>query len=139
MHDKEKTMANTDELIRFDGRKVLAEVGGKLRGVEDIDSIREFLKNKYGADSVVETQSTFVVNGKPYIKPWLPRTRTGIFNVCGAMYYIETLTRSSENGRIKPRRSFFPLSVLSVQDNRTLIAMVNEERNEYVRYTIIDE
>lgn len=126
------------ELQLFNGKKVLAEVAGNLKSVEDIDSIRELLTRKYGAENVIERTDSFLVNGKLYIKPWLPRTRTGTFHVKGDMYYIQATERSTEEGRIKPRKSFFPLTALSMQDSKTLVAMVNVERNEYLTYTLVN-
>lgn len=104
-----------------------------LKTVEDIDDMRQHLINKHGADNVIEKPSHFCTPERNYLKPWLPRMRTGIFNVVAGNYYIDILT-SSAKGRLTPRHSYFPLSTLSVKDDRTLVAVVNKRTNGRLEY-----
>ena len=127
------------ELQMFNGKKIRAVVSGNMKAVEDIDDIRTHLQTKYGADNIKENPNSFIVKGKKYLKPWVPRERTGIFHVKGSMYYIETLERSTEDGRMKPRYSLYPIDKLTMVDPNTIHCMVKEDNNEYIRYTLITD
>lgn len=123
-------------LNMFDGQKIKA-IAINIKCVEDIDDIRIHLKNKYGEENIQENERAFIVKGKPYLKPWLPRERLGVFGVSGSQYYIEAESRSAV-GRIAPRRSFYPLTVLSMKDEKTLISTIDAAQNHIIEYSLQD-
>ena len=129
-------MATVDQLKSFVGKTVRATCMGNLKSVEDIDDIREHLINKYGADSVVEKPTLFIVKGKPYIKPWLPKERIGTFHLAGLNYYIKNKVSSTQDGRIRPRRSLYSIENLEVVDHSMLVLHINKARDEYLLYTV---
>lgn len=118
----------------FNGKKIKA-TAINIKCVEDIDDIRLHLKMKYGEENIQENDNVFLVNDKVYHKPWLPRERTGTFNIRGENYYIEAES-SSAVGRLKPRRSFYPINVLSIKDERTIIATIDSKKDYFIEYTL---
>ncbi|WP_335951321.1 hypothetical protein [Acinetobacter beijerinckii] len=107
-----------------------------IKCVEDIDDIRQHLTEKYGHESVQEKNEAFIVNGKVYLKPWLPLERTGVFKIRGDQYYIQAETSSAE-GRMTPRRSFYPITALSLKDATTLVATIDAAQDFKIEYTLI--
>lgn len=121
----------------FNGKRISA-TAFNIKCSDDIDSIRDYLINKYGAENITENDLFFIVkDGKKHAKPWIPRNRTGIFKASKHHFSIETES-SSAVGRLNPRRSIFPLSCLSFKDKDTLICMIDKKNNYYVEYKIID-
>lgn len=120
----------------FNGKSIKA-TAFNIKCVEDIDDIRTHLENKYGADNIQENEQMFIVKGKPYLKPWLPRERTGIFKVVGDQYCIEANSCSAV-GRMNPRRSFYPLTALNIKDKNTLIAVIDANQNHFIEYSFQD-
>lgn len=133
-------MKDLDKFLeRFDGARIKA-TAFNIKCAEDNDSIREHLINKYGVENVEESQQCFTITNKDrrYPKPWLPRSRIGIFHRRGRDYFIENLEYSAK-GRGTPRRSIFPVSSLRIKDSRTLVAIIDASRNFYIEYTLLDE
>lgn len=121
-------------LAKFDGQNIKATVFN-MNCLEDIDDIRNHLTAKYGA-AFTETNQAFIVEGKAHIKPWLPRERLGVFAISGEQYFITTDT-AQYTGRLKPRRTFFPVRTLSVKDDRTLMATIDAAKNYFIEYTLV--
>lgn len=107
-----------------------------IKCVEDIDDIRQHLITQYGGE-ITETDNEFIVNGRQYTKPWLPRVREGIFQIYGNQYYIE-IESSSTVGRMKPRRSFYPLSKLQIIDEHTLVTIIDAEKDHRIEYRVTE-
>ncbi len=121
------------QLERFKNSKIKA-TAINLKCVEDIDDIRNHLINKYG--DLTENEDAFFVNGKRYLKPWLPRERIGYFRIRGDQFYIEAI-ESTATGRLNPRRSFFSIEKLESKDNNTILAMIDPSINGVIEYSII--
>ena len=128
-------MIDKDILNKFNGSKVKV-TAINIKCVEDIEDIKQQLINKYGA--VEDIGDAFLADGKKYIKPWLPRERIGVFKVYGEQYYIE-IESSSAQGRITPRRSFYPLTALSVTGESSISATINSKLGHMINYQLLDE
>ncbi|MCE6003362.1 hypothetical protein KSB07_03175 [Acinetobacter junii] len=123
------------QLAIFSGQKIKA-TAINIKCAEDIGDIREHLVSKYGQENIHENSDAFIVNGKVYTKPWLPRERAGVFKVRGEQYYIEAES-SSADGRMSPRKSFYPISVLSLKDENTLVAILDIAQDFKIEYILI--
>lgn len=131
-------MTTLNQLLKkFNGQSIKA-TAVNIKCAEDIDDIRQHLFNKFGQENVTETDQHFLTGDRRYPKPWLPRERVGVFNLLGQNYFIES-TQSSAEGRLKPRRSMFPISALSVKDENTLIGTVDAKQNFYIEYHLSED
>lgn len=131
-------MATFEELKPFVG-KVLRATCENTKCVEDIPEIREYLANKYGAENIKETPSSFKVNGKTYFKPWLPRVRIVTFGLMGTKNYaIKIHSSSTTEGRVLPRNSIYPIHNLHVLDKDTLVVVLDMEKASRIIYKVQD-
>lgn len=123
-------------LNRFHGKAIVA-TAINLSCVEDIPSMLDALRVKFGVEPV-DRGTHFEVAERKYLKPWVPRVRYGIFRVIGQQYYIE-MVDSSALGRLKANRSFYDLKNLSLKDERTLVSMIDRDKDFKIEYQLLGE
>lgn len=104
--------------------------------VEDLDLIIEKLKQKHGEDPV-DKGTYFLVAGQRIPKPWLQRERIGIFRLRGEFYCIENIEGSVDVNSL-PKRSFYPVTNLQVIDDKTLLLILNKEKDYKIEYRVTE-